>query len=101
VVYGLFHGLIFLPVVLSWVGRPPYASAKGAQSNVSTADVTQTELEAVQRNLCALTSNYEKPVHTHDASLLSHVMQIDGKRVVVGSAPVGFRELEYGSSSDE
>ncbi|XP_060591012.1 patched domain-containing protein 3-like [Ruditapes philippinarum] len=26
VLYGLFHGLVYLPVVLSWVGPPPYQS---------------------------------------------------------------------------
>ncbi|RUS79504.1 hypothetical protein EGW08_012736, partial [Elysia chlorotica] len=27
VLYGLFHGLVFLPVLLSWLGPPPYPTA--------------------------------------------------------------------------
>lgn len=27
VLYGLFHGLVFLPVLLSWMGPPPYPTA--------------------------------------------------------------------------
>ena len=27
VVFGLFHGLAFLPVLLSWIGPSPYLSA--------------------------------------------------------------------------
>jgi len=31
VLFGLFHGLVFLPVVLSIIGPDPYLSASGAQ----------------------------------------------------------------------
>lgn len=31
---GLFHGVVFLPVVLSIIGPKPYPNAKQLQSNV-------------------------------------------------------------------
>jgi hypothetical protein len=99
VAYGLFHGLIFLPVVLSCVGRPPYASAKGAESVVS-ADVHEPKLEAVQVHFCELNPNSKKIVHTQGVPSPLHVAQIDGKRVAVGSVSVGFRNLGYYDNTD-
>ena len=37
VLIGLFHGLVFLPVILSWIGPPPYAKSI-ISSRVGTPD---------------------------------------------------------------
>ena len=37
VLVGLFHGLVFLPVILSWIGPPPYAKSI-ISSRVGTPD---------------------------------------------------------------
>lgn len=43
VLFGLFHGLVYLPVILSWWGPEPYPSAQqsGNQSPDSTMDTSE------------------------------------------------------------
>ncbi|XP_033117037.1 patched domain-containing protein 3-like isoform X2 [Anneissia japonica] len=36
VLFGLFHGLVLLPVLLSWIGPAPYASAVQVDAAIST-----------------------------------------------------------------
>lgn len=33
VLFGLFHGLVYLPVILSWIGPSPYLTADDRYNN--------------------------------------------------------------------
>lgn len=47
VVFGLFHGLVFLPILLSWVGPAPYNTAQDPEDEQSHL---QTEKNKVDSN---------------------------------------------------
>lgn len=45
VLFGLFHGLVYLPVILSWVGPAPYTSlVKSCKENTATGIIDLAEL---------------------------------------------------------
>ncbi len=47
VFYGLYHGIIFLPVILSYFGPAPYATAKPPH-NYSSSEATTPETSVVE-----------------------------------------------------
>ena len=53
VIFGLFHGLCFLPVVLSIIGPKPYYNAgpEGTESSRLTTNVEKVSVMDIQSNL--------------------------------------------------
>ncbi|XP_052280398.1 protein patched homolog 3-like isoform X3 [Dreissena polymorpha] len=43
VIFGLFHGLVYLPVILTWVGPAPYPSRVPQRSGTEQAEPVQRE----------------------------------------------------------
>ncbi|XP_070562444.1 patched domain-containing protein 3-like isoform X2 [Ptychodera flava] len=60
VLFGLFHGLVFLPVMLSWIGPSPYLSA------VDTAkekDEDKMQLDSKEEGVAKAMEGYTNPIH--------------------------------------
>jgi len=64
VVYGLFHGLVFLPVLLSIIGPAPYASAVSEDENNENEVKEMQVLLLVNQNNEACSQNFGKPCCT-------------------------------------
>ena len=48
VFWGLYHGLIFLPVILSYVGPAPYATAKPPPTGLPNGDCSRPTSEVME-----------------------------------------------------
>lgn len=41
IIFGLFHGVVFLPVILSIIGPQPYVISKRRSTNDTTATISE------------------------------------------------------------
>ncbi|CAG0883649.1 unnamed protein product [Darwinula stevensoni] len=48
VIYGLYHGLFYLPVMLSWFGPDPFVDVMPSMSASPSTDLLDMELEGVE-----------------------------------------------------
>ena len=58
--FGLFHGLLFLPVILSWAGPSPYLSAGESKDSVKSP-----EKPAQNGEVCVETGEHKAKSITH------------------------------------
>ena len=66
VVFGLFHGLVYLPVVLSWLGPEPYHT-----SSVHKSPTYQEKSEVASNG------------YVEDTKLLDHKNQVSWVKLMV------------------
>ncbi|XP_071954155.1 patched domain-containing protein 3-like [Antedon mediterranea] len=63
VIFGLFHGLVLLPVLLSWFGPEPYPSAGESPDSVGVENnVTETRTRSVGVNSSGLNGNNDSSI---------------------------------------
>ncbi|CAG0883652.1 unnamed protein product [Darwinula stevensoni] len=60
VIYGLYHGLIYLPVMLSWFGHDPFVDIMPSMKNSTSTDVLEMNLEDTEEGKLPIvpTKNY-------------------------------------------
>ncbi|KAK7100605.1 patched domain-containing protein 3-like [Littorina saxatilis] len=77
VLYGLFHGLLFLPVLLSWLGPEPYATADRSFHNVGDNRPSANQEMTVEAGTSA--TKETKPPSTNGFATTNNGFVGDGK----------------------
>ena len=58
VVFGLFHGLTVLPVILSWIGPPPNIELKTDDSSISSTDLSSEDNQTQVTDDCKSSASH-------------------------------------------
>ncbi|XP_028417678.1 patched domain-containing protein 3-like [Dendronephthya gigantea] len=93
VVFGVFHGLFFLPAILSMIGPAPYESAKKMESTSKEADFGRKERNDIENvashsNEAIETGTEVYPVKNGGPFILNNMQQTNNETLAAANAGV-------------
>nr|XP_002739466.1 PREDICTED: protein patched homolog 1-like [Saccoglossus kowalevskii] len=95
VLFGLFHGLVFLPVMLSWTGPSPYLSAEISSTDEDSDDV---KLHPRENAISRAMEGHTSPIHIPRANVAVVVSETQNETATTNNGIfIGSRQANYTS----